>query len=472
LDHPSSRVFRLWDTFLAIAVMVGSFTLLNLGRMPYGADDFLAQRVSIKNVGLLGAFLCCWQMVFDLCGLYSRKREPIGKYALRIVLACTAAASLLLLFPFASNSGAFSHWVVFGFWIVTTAVEVTTRCGLRLVERHVQGRGDRARHTVIVGSGPRALRLSQELEAHGDGRWSILGFIDTPNPAVVPEAVRDRILTSRENLEQFLSTHPVEQVVIGLPVKSFYREIEQAIEVCERVGVEICYFPDVFSVARARHDLEVNGAVSAIRLKLVADDYRLAIKRSLDMVGAAAGLVALMPILVACAAAVKLSGPGPILFAQPRYGRNRRTFKMYKFRTMVQDAEALQSGLESANEASGPVFKIRADPRVTPVGRIMRRLSLDELPQLFNVLRGEMSLVGPRPLPVRDVSRFGESWLMRRFSVKPGLTCLWQIRGRNEVDFDQWIRLDLDYIDNWSLTLDMQILLKTVPVVLSGSGAS
>jgi lipopolysaccharide/colanic/teichoic acid biosynthesis glycosyltransferase len=145
---------------------------------------------------------------------------------------------------------------------------------------------------------------------------------------------------------------------------------------------------------------------------------------------------------------------------------------MYKFRTMVEDAEALQSDLESANEASGPVFKIRADPRVTPVGRIMRRLSLDELPQLFNVLRGDMSLVGPRPLPVRDVSRFSQSWLMRRFSVKPGLTCLWQIRGRNDVDFDQWIRLDLDYIDNWSLTLDMQILLKTVPVVLSGSGAS
>ena len=316
-----------------------------------------------------------------------------------------------------------------------------------------------------MGSGPRALRLSRELEARGDGRWAILGFIDTPNPDVLPDEVRDRILTSLDGLEQFLSTHPVEQVLMALPVKSFYREIEQAIEVCERVGVESCYFPDVFSVARARHDLELDGVVSTVRLKLVVDDYRMAIKRSLDVLGATLGLLILTPLFVACAVAVKLSGPGPVMFTQPRYGRNRRTFKMYKFRTMILDAEALQDGLESANEASGPVFKIRADPRVTPAGRVMRRLSLDELPQLINVLRGEMSLVGPRPLPVRDVSRFSEPRLMRRFSVKPGLTCLWQIRGRNDVDFEQWIRLDLDYIDNWSLTLDMQILLKTVPAV-------
>jgi lipopolysaccharide/colanic/teichoic acid biosynthesis glycosyltransferase len=144
---------------------------------------------------------------------------------------------------------------------------------------------------------------------------------------------------------------------------------------------------------------------------------------------------------------------------------------MYKFRTMVQDAERLQGALEAQNEAQGPVFKIRSDPRVTRVGRVMRRLSLDELPQLLNVLQGDMSLVGPRPLPVRDVSRFSETWLMRRFSVKPGLTCLWQVNGRSDVDFDRWVRLDLDYIDNWSLGLDMRILFKTVPVVLWGRGA-
>jgi exopolysaccharide biosynthesis polyprenyl glycosylphosphotransferase len=260
-------------------------------------------------------------------------------------------------------------------------------------------------------------------------------------------------------------------VLIALPVKSNYAQIQRVVESCERVGVELKYFPDLFAVSRARHSFDGEDEQPAMRLQLVADDHRLMIKRALDLAGAACGLMALSPLLLACALAVKFTSPGPIVFAQPRYGRNRRLFRMYKFRTMVQDAERLQGSLEAQNEAQGPVFKIRSDPRVTRVGRVMRRLSLDELPQLVNVLQGDMSLVGPRPLPVRDVSRFSDTWLMRRFSVKPGLTCLWQVNGRSDVDFDRWVRLDLDYIDNWSLGLDMRILFKTVPVVLWGRGA-
>jgi lipopolysaccharide/colanic/teichoic acid biosynthesis glycosyltransferase len=160
-----------------------------------------------------------------------------------------------------------------------------------------------------------------------------------------------------------------------------------------------------------------------------------------------------------------------VLFTQERYGYNKRRFRMYKLRTMVVDAEARQAGLEAMNEASGPVFKIRSDPRQTPVGRVLRRWSIDELPQLYNVLRGDMSLVGPRPLPIRDVSRFAEPALMRRFSVRPGITCLWQISGRSELTFDDWVKLDLRYIDGWSLMLDVRILLRTLPAVLRGRGA-
>jgi lipopolysaccharide/colanic/teichoic acid biosynthesis glycosyltransferase len=183
-------------------------------------------------------------------------------------------------------------------------------------------------------------------------------------------------------------------------------------------------------------------------------------------------LILLSPVLLVAAVAIKLSSPGPVIFTQERYGLNRRRFRMYKLRTMVADAEALQAGLEDQNEASGPVFKIRADPRITPVGRILRRTSLDEVPQLLNVLRGEMSLVGPRPLPARDVDRFTEAALMRRFSIRPGVTCLWQICGRSDLTFDDWIRLDLKYIDEWSFGLDLQILVQTVPAVLRGTGAS
>jgi lipopolysaccharide/colanic/teichoic acid biosynthesis glycosyltransferase len=176
-------------------------------------------------------------------------------------------------------------------------------------------------------------------------------------------------------------------------------------------------------------------------------------------------------MMAAIAIVIKLTSPGPVLFVQQRYGFNRRRFPMLKFRTMVVDAERRQADLESANEAGGPVFKIKSDPRVTSIGKILRRASLDELPQLINVLRGDMSLVGPRPLPLRDVARFDEPWLLRRFSVPPGLTCLWQIGGRSETKFDEWIRLDLQYVDQWSLALDLRILVQTIPAVFRGTGA-
>jgi exopolysaccharide biosynthesis polyprenyl glycosylphosphotransferase len=196
------------------------------------------------------------------------------------------------------------------------------------------------------------------------------------------------------------------------------------------------------------------------------------VKRFVDMVGAIVGLLIFGPLMLMIAAAIRFTGPGPVLFTQERFGLNKRRFPMYKFRTMVVNAESLQAGLESQNEAAGPVFKIHNDPRITPLGRILRKTSLDELPQFFNVLRGEMSLVGPRPLPRRDVSRFEVASLMRRFSVKPGLTGLWQVNGRSNTEFTRWIELDLKYIDEWSLGLDLTILAKTIPAVIRGSGAS
>jgi lipopolysaccharide/colanic/teichoic acid biosynthesis glycosyltransferase len=200
------------------------------------------------------------------------------------------------------------------------------------------------------------------------------------------------------------------------------------------------------------------------------DSLRLVVKRTIDLAISAVGLALFMPLFVFIAIAIKLDSQGPVLFAQDRVGLNRRRFKALKFRTMIQGADLMQPDLESLNEAEGPVFKIQDDPRITRLGRALRRLSLDELPQLFNVLVGDMSLVGPRPLPVRDVSRIDVRWHKRRFSVKPGITCLWQINSR-EPKFEEWIRSDMEYIDNWSLSLDMKILAKTLPAVISGQGA-
>jgi exopolysaccharide biosynthesis polyprenyl glycosylphosphotransferase len=200
--------------------------------------------------------------------------------------------------------------------------------------------------------------------------------------------------------------------------------------------------------------------------------WQVLAKMALDIFGALFLLIVTSPLMLASALLIKLTSPGPVFFRQQRSGINGSPFNIFKFRTMATNAEQFQHELASMNEMTGPVFKVTNDPRITRVGKILRKYSLDELPQLFNILRGEMSLVGPRPLPVNEVKRFNDLAHRRRLSVKPGLTCLWQVQGRNKIsDFKEWVRLDLEYIDNWSIWLDLAILIRTVPAVFSATGA-
>jgi exopolysaccharide biosynthesis polyprenyl glycosylphosphotransferase len=224
---------------------------------------------------------------------------------------------------------------------------------------------------------------------------------------------------------------------------------------CHRSKAYIDYFADDYVVTVDR------GAMRS---------GKVVFKYFLDFVLSAILLVALAPVFLVTAALIKFTSEGPVFFTQERLGLGKRRFKVYKFRTMVVDAESRQAELEHKNEVDGPVFKIMHDPRITAVGRFLRKTSIDELPQLFNVIKGEMSLVGPRPLPVRDCEGFSENWHRRRFSVRPGITCLWQVEGRNSIPFEEWMKLDMRYIDNWSIWLDVKILFKTIPTVLRGSG--
>jgi exopolysaccharide biosynthesis polyprenyl glycosylphosphotransferase len=201
------------------------------------------------------------------------------------------------------------------------------------------------------------------------------------------------------------------------------------------------------------------------------DGWQLVAKRAIDIISSSVLLLVLMPFFTLIALLIRLDSAGPLFYRQERVGLNKRRFIVLKFRTMVMEADKQQETLENLNEAEGPVFKIKRDPRVTRMGAFLRRFSIDELPQLVNVLKGEMSMVGPRPLPIRDVERIDAQWHKRRFSIKPGITCLWQVNGRSNIGFNEWVRLDLDYIDKWSLGLDFLILLKTIPAVFKGSGA-
>ena len=255
-------------------------------------------------------------------------------------------------------------------------------------------------------------------------------------------------------------------------MKSCYDMAQRAIEIAESVGVRAVYMQDMY-ITTLKHSpsrsLELFNELVPFHEDYVAAQ---AVKRFVDIAGSLVGLCLLSPVFLAVALAVKATSKGPVFFSQERFGHRRRRFRMFKFRSMVSNAGELMADLESQNEANGPIFKIRNDPRITPLGRFLRISSLDELPQLWNVLIGNMSLVGPRPMSVRDVSLFSEATLMRRFTVKPGITGLWQVSGRSAVGFEKWIEMDFDYIDRWSLALDFQILARTVRVVLKGTGAA
>ena len=249
--------------------------------------------------------------------------------------------------------------------------------------------------------------------------------------------------------------------------------LQKAIGACEIEGVEAWLLADFIKTAIAKPTFDVMGSVPMLVFRTTPSiSWSLLVKGIIDRVGAFLLLILTSPLMLLAFVGIKLTSPGPVIFRQQRGGKNGRPFTMYKFRSMTTDAEMRRAELESFNEMSGPVFKVGCDPRITPFGRWMRKTSIDELPQLVNVLKGDMSLVGPRPLPLYEVANFENDAQRRRLSVKPGLTCLWQISGRNKVQvFEEWVKLDLEYIDNWSILLDLKILFKTIPAVLFGSGA-
>jgi exopolysaccharide biosynthesis polyprenyl glycosylphosphotransferase len=273
-------------------------------------------------------------------------------------------------------------------------------------------------------------------------------------------------------LEAVIDEEPVDEVFIALPRGQYGALVENIVHLCEEQGIIVRMPTEMFNLKVAKWQVDLLDGIPMVTIRSgPPDGWQLVAKRWIDLWGSAMLLLVLAPILLIVAALIKLDAPGPVFFRQERVGLYKRRFYLIKFRTMINGADRQQQALEHLNEAAGPVFKIKHDPRITRVGKFLRRFSIDELPQLLNVLMGEMSLVGPRPLPVRDVERIAVQWHKRRLSMKPGLTCLWQVNGRSNVSFDHWVHMDLEYIDRWSLGLDLMILLKTIPAVLKGAGA-
>jgi exopolysaccharide biosynthesis polyprenyl glycosylphosphotransferase len=273
-------------------------------------------------------------------------------------------------------------------------------------------------------------------------------------------------------LAEFLRKNVVDEIAIFLPLRSFYELAAEIAKLAKQHGILVRLDTDIFDLKFAHaHTEDVDGASQIVASGSGTDGWQLLLKRAMDVACSLVLLILLSPVFLIVAALIKLTSPGPVFFSQKRVGINKRQFTMYKFRTMVLAAESMQEKLVHLNEMSGPVFKIKNDPRITSLGQFLRKTSIDELPQLFNVLKGDMSLVGPRAMSVRDYQFFNEDWQRRRFSVPPGITCLWQVLGRNTIPFEQWMILDMQYIDGWSLWLDLKILALTIPAVLRGLGA-
>ncbi|HEU4345169.1 MAG TPA: sugar transferase [Candidatus Binatia bacterium] len=275
-----------------------------------------------------------------------------------------------------------------------------------------------------------------------------------------------------DQLNSVIADQPVDEVLVALPIDKYGLLVETIVRRCEEQGIIVRLRSEMSNLRIARSYVDDLEGVPIVTIQSgPQDSWQLATKRLIDIFGSVILLVALAPLFAIVAFLIRLDSPGPVFFAQERVGLNKRRFRIIKFRTMLDGSDQKQQMLEHLNEAQGPVFKIKNDPRITRLGKFLRRFSIDELPQLINVLKGDMSLVGPRPLPVRDVERIDLHWHKRRFSIKPGITCLWQVNGRSDVRFNEWVRMDLDYIDKWSLGLDLKILMKTIPAVLRGPGA-
>jgi exopolysaccharide biosynthesis polyprenyl glycosylphosphotransferase len=398
-------------------------------------------------------------LMLEMHGFYSRPLiASRRRTAWQLFRACAITVLVMIVVTFLFNQKlARSVIILFGplsFALIMLKEELVRRW----TEEHV-AQGKFRKRLILLGTAEDTARLQKQLaETTRDG-IDILAALNL-NETPIDELVR------------LLHEHSANGVILTAK-HTFFGKVEKAIQACELEGVEAWLMADFFNTQLSQTSLDdFYGRPMLVFRCTPEETWQALAKQVLDVVGAFLLLILTSPILLLTALAIKITSPGPILFRQQRAGLNGRPFTMLKFRSMVTNAEQLKQELAALNEMAGPVFKLSQDPRVTPIGRMIRRFSIDELPQLVNVLRGEMSLVGPRPLPVDEVKRFDDFSHRRRLSVKPGLTCLWQVSGRNEVkDFKDWVRLDLEYIDNWSLWLDLKILLRTIPVVIIGTGA-
>jgi exopolysaccharide biosynthesis polyprenyl glycosylphosphotransferase len=423
---------------------------------------------------LLGFAMLSWLLI----GLWLQVYDRLDSGAPRIILRdtfrqCGYGAMLLIIFEFTLRldlSRPFLALIAAYSWILLCLFRLTAGSLVGVARRQFGG----PHYVMIVGLGPRGRKLGEQLERSAQYGIRLLGFLaEGPPQDTTPSHIRlgaDYIVFPVQALRQILRRQVVDEIVFAVDSNRL-AELEDVFLLCDEEGVRTRVAVDFFPHVNSKVHLDQLGSTPLLTFSAAPhDEIRLLIKRATDIALASAAIVVLLPFMILIALLVRLTSHGPAIFRQERCGLNGRKFTFYKFRSMCYDAENLKPALQHLNQRS-TAFKISNDPRLTPIGRYLRKFSIDEWPQLWNILRGDMSLVGPRPAVPDEVDQY-KQWQRRRLRMRPGLTCLWALAGRDQLDFESWMRMDMQYIDNWSLGLDWKILLLTIPRVITGHGAS
>jgi len=470
------QAYKVYDT----AVLVCAFAFASvinalLTRDVTNVEQFFSTRIKLRNIVIILFIFLVWQFLFSVFRLYrSRRFEKSSREFVDILMLTTITTFVLLGASVFFRIRLINNLFLVNFWASSSLLLILSRMLVRFLLKRARRHGWNICQTLIVGTNNRAQVFANLIQQKPELGYHLLGFVDDAWTGA-EGTVKDRpdIIAPLNGIRELLRHTTVDEVIIGLPIKSFYHTITAIVRACEEQGITSRFImSDLFNVDIAKAQAGTLEGIPVLSLSSVPVEHPpLIIKWVIDTIVSAILLIMLSPVFLAAAILIKLDSKGPLFFIQERVGYNKRRFKLIKFRSMVHGAEHIQDDLEELNEATGPVFKIKDDPRMTRAGKWLRKTSIDELPQIFNVLIGDMSLVGPRPMALRDYNLFDQDWHRRRFSVRPGITCLWQTMGRSEIPFDKWMQLDMNYIDNWSLWLDLKILLKTIPVVLKGSGA-
>jgi exopolysaccharide biosynthesis polyprenyl glycosylphosphotransferase len=479
-----ARILAVVIFLLDLSLVAGAFLLafsLRSSVLPYLAPRTFPSSLHPfwAYLPLLPLALLVWGTLLLLSGRYrSHRTVPLIDEAWAIVRVCGTGAIFFTLILYVGRlddrllvDDRISRFWVFLFAFLSCLLLLTEKIAIRITSRYVRAHGFNYRTVLIVGTNPTALEIAKSIVGHRFWGYRILGFIDNGREPGEPWTAPFPLLGEIEDIPRIVENNVVDDVIFAVHRRELDR-LEDLFLSLQEQGIRTRFAMNLFPHTRARVELEELDGMPLLSFATTpTSQLRLMAKRALDVALASLTLLLAVPAVGTIAFLIKLTSGGNILFRQTRCGLNGRFFTLYKFRTMVEGAEDQRRDLLHLNEMDGPVFKLKSDPRVTWFGRFLRKFSLDELPQLWNVLRGDMSLVGPRPPIPEEVAHY-KRWQRRRLAMKPGLTCLWQISGRNNIDFDRWMQLDLEYIDSWSPLLDLKILLKTIPVVLSGKGAS